>query len=95
MPVRFMRIGQRGNPTPRVDRPTIGNGPGPTALLEKLLQLFRILGNIFLQRDIGAVERNDARFIPALDEGQQMHTGVAKINMHQIRSRRASNEAST
>ena len=34
--------------------------------LKEILQLRSVIANVFLQGDIGAVERNNARFIPAL-----------------------------
>ncbi len=51
---------------------------------EELLQLRAVIADVLLLRDIGAMKRNHARLIPALDERQQVHAGVAEINVHQI-----------
>src|SRR5204863_133740 len=39
-----------------------------------------------LWRDISAVKRDDARLMPALDEGQKMHASVPEIDVHQVRA---------
>jgi hypothetical protein len=47
-------------------------------------QLPGVVGAFRFQHHIGAMEGNNARLGPAADEGQQMHAGVAKINVHEI-----------
>jgi hypothetical protein len=47
-------------------------------------QLRCVIWVFYLQHHIRTVERNDARFIPALNEGEQVNPSVAEINMHQI-----------
>src|ERR1041384_3922495 len=52
--------------------------------VEQILQLRSVIANILFLGDVGAVKRNDTRFVPALDERQQMHAGMPEINMHQV-----------
>src|SRR5437660_12084808 len=52
--------------------------------IKQAAQLYRIIGDVVLDRDVGAVERNYARLVPLLDKRQQMHASVTKINVHEI-----------
>src|ERR1051325_7430091 len=51
---------------------------------EQAAQLSAIVRDLFLDRDIRAMKRNNARLVPLLDERQEVHSGVSKINVHDI-----------
>ena len=52
--------------------------------MENLPQLRRVVRHLRFQHHVGAMKGDDARFIPALDKGKQVHPGVPKINVHQV-----------
>src|ERR1043166_3635071 len=47
-------------------------------------QFSAIIRDLFLDRDVRTVKRDHARLVPLLDERKQVHTRVAKINVHDI-----------
>ena len=52
--------------------------------IKKTTQFARIIFDLGFVCDVRAMERYHARFVPLLDEREQVHAGMAKINVHKI-----------
>src|SRR5207248_5372792 len=49
--------------------------------IEKTPQFAGIIFNLWFIRDVCAVERYNARFVPLFDKRKQVHAGMAEINV--------------